>query len=89
MHHVLIIIHTQPFPGGTGSIWPFIAGKFVELPYTMPQDHTLFYVLKEKGINIWKKKAEWIVKNHGMVLVLTHPDYLKERSHFLMLPKNC
>ncbi len=74
----------QPFPGGTGSIWPFIAGKFVELPYTMPQDHTLFYVLKEKGINIWKKKAEWIVKNHGMVLVLTHPDYLKERSHFLM-----
>ncbi len=34
----------QPFPGGTGSIWPFIAGKFVELPYTLPQDHTLFYV---------------------------------------------
>ena len=27
----------QPFPGGTGSIWPFIAGKFVELPYTLPR----------------------------------------------------
>jgi len=74
----------QPFPGGTGSIWPFIAGRFVELPYTMPQDHTLFYVLKEKNIDIWKKKADWIVKNHGMILTLTHPDYLKEKDHLAL-----
>ena len=71
----------QPFPGGTGSIWPFIAGKFVELPYTMPQDHTLFYVLKKRDINIWMKKADWILKNRGMILTLTHPDYLQENNH--------
>ena len=50
----------QPFPGGTGSLWPFVAGKFVELPYTLPQDHTMFYVLKQKDISIWKKKADWV-----------------------------
>lgn len=66
----------QPFPGGTGSIWPFIAGKFIELPYTLPQDHTLFCILKVKDISIWKNKTDWLVNNHGVVLSLTHPDYL-------------
>ncbi len=74
----------QPFPGGTGSIWPFIAGKFVELPYTLPQDHTMFYVLKQKDISIWMKKAEWVAKNRGVILTLTHPDYLIEKKHFEM-----
>ncbi len=71
----------QPFPGGTGSIWPFVAGKFVELPYTMPQDHTLFYVLGVKDISVWKTKAEWISQNHGVILTLTHPDYLNTEEH--------
>ncbi len=72
----------QPFPGGTGSIWPFIVGKFVELPYTLPQDHTLFYVLQKKDISIWKNKTEWILKNYGTILCLTHPDYLIDELHF-------
>jgi peptidoglycan/xylan/chitin deacetylase (PgdA/CDA1 family) len=71
----------QPFPGGTGSIWPFQAGKLIELPYTMPQDHVLFYILREKSSTIWKNKAYWIAKNHGVILMLTHPDYLKEKDH--------
>jgi peptidoglycan/xylan/chitin deacetylase (PgdA/CDA1 family) len=71
----------QPFPGGPGSIWPFMAGKFVELPYTLPQDHVLFYLLGEKDISVWKKKAAWVAANHGMILTLTHPDYLMERDH--------
>jgi peptidoglycan/xylan/chitin deacetylase (PgdA/CDA1 family) len=71
----------QPFPGGTGSIWPFIAGKFVEMPYTLPQDHTLFYVLKEKTIDIWRKKIDWLISHRGVILVLTHPDYLAENDH--------
>jgi len=72
----------QPFPGGTGTIWPFIAGKFVELPYTIPQDHTIFYILRKKDITMWKNKIDWIIKNKGVVLVLTHPDYLIEKEHF-------
>ena len=72
----------QQFPGGTGSIWPFIAGRFTELPYTLPQDHTLFYVLRQKDISIWMNKINWIIQNHGVVLSLTHPDYLIRSDHF-------
>ena len=66
----------QPYPGGVKSIWPFVAGKFVELPYTLPQDHTLFIVLGEKSSLLWKQKSDWIIKHNGVVTVLTHPDYL-------------
>jgi hypothetical protein len=71
----------QPFPGGTGSIWPFVAGRFIELPYTLPQDHVLFYMLQQKNISIWKEKTKWLAGNHGMVLTLTHPDYLMEKDN--------
>ncbi len=74
----------QPVPGGTGSIWPFVAGKFTELPYTLPQDHTLFYVLDQKDITIWKHKAEWIAKHNGVILTVTHPDYLLSKRRFIM-----
>ena len=66
----------QATPGGVGGIWPFIAGKFVELPYTLPQDHTLFIALQQQDCRIWERKLDFIVRNHGMALMLTHPDYL-------------
>lgn len=71
----------QPFPGGTHTIWPFKFNKLIELPYTVPQDHTLFYELGQTGIDIWMKKIDWIISRKGMVLSITHPDYLKEKDH--------
>ncbi len=49
---------------------------YTELPYTLPQDSTLFLVLKEKSPAIWLRKLDWIVANEGMVLLITHPDYI-------------
>jgi glycosyltransferase involved in cell wall biosynthesis/peptidoglycan/xylan/chitin deacetylase (PgdA/CDA1 family) len=66
----------QAMPGGCGSIWPFQAGKFVELPYTLPQDHTLFVIMQENNDRLWRKKLDFIKRHHGMALMLTHPDYL-------------
>jgi len=34
----------EPQPGGCCTIWPYFLGKMVELPMTMPQDHTLFEI---------------------------------------------
>src|SRR5262245_14130229 len=68
----------QAVPGGVGGLWPFIAGRFVELPYTLPQDHTLFIVLREADGSIWDKKLRYVVRHSGMALMLTHPDYLTE-----------
>jgi glycosyltransferase involved in cell wall biosynthesis len=72
----------EPQPDGAGTIFPFwVSGNsekkgYVELPYTLPQDFTLFVLMKEKTIDIWKKKMDWIVENGGMALVSTHPDYM-------------
>jgi hypothetical protein len=49
---------------------------FVELPYTLPQDFTLFILMGERNIAIWKKKLDWIVEKGGMALLITHPDYM-------------
>ena len=72
----------EPQPSGMETIFPFTVhgdnGQrgYVELPYTLPQDFTLFVLMKEKNIDIWKKKLDWIVERGGMVLLITHPDYM-------------
>jgi peptidoglycan/xylan/chitin deacetylase (PgdA/CDA1 family) len=66
----------EPVPGGTMSIWPFILGRFVELPYTLAQDSTLTFVLGGTTPRLWLEKVAFIESLHGMALVNTHPDYL-------------
>jgi hypothetical protein len=51
-------------------------GGYVELPYTLPQDFTLFVLLQEKTPEIWLRKLDWIAQHGGMALVDVHPDYL-------------
>ena len=59
------------------SLWPFEIGRFVELPYTLVQDYTLTEVLRETTPRLWLEKADFIASYGGLVLVNTHPDYLK------------
>lgn len=70
----------QAMPGGVGSVWPFIAGRFVELPYTLPQDHTLLIALGEQTPRIWVEKLKLLAKLSGMAMLVTHPDYLDVQS---------
>jgi len=73
----------EPMPGGCFSIWPFRMGKFIELPYTLPQDHTLFQILRKKDIEIWKQKFQFLKDNYGLILVNIHPDYLDKNYHYI------
>jgi hypothetical protein len=71
----------EPQSDGMGTIFPFrVNGKanrgYLELPYTLPQDSTLFIIMQEKNISIWLNKLEWIIRNKGMALVNVHPDYI-------------
>ncbi|MHC1696761.1 MAG: hypothetical protein AB9919_01590 [Geobacteraceae bacterium] len=72
----------EPQSDGEGTIFPFYVpggeGQkgYVELPYTLPQDFTLFILMREKNIEIWKDKLDWIAEHGGMALVNTHPDYM-------------
>ncbi len=71
----------EPQPFGVKTIFPFVVqGKnghqYVELPYTLVQDHTLFVLMQEKDSSIWNKKIDWIAENGGMALLNSHPDYM-------------
>lgn len=72
----------EPSPIGAHTIFPFYIpannkGRgYIELPYTLAQDHTLFIILQEKNIELWKQKLDWIAEKGGMALVKTHSDYM-------------
>jgi len=71
----------EPQPDGVNKIFPFwVEGPngtgYVELPYTLPQDFTLFVLLREQGPDIWKRKLKWIAEKGGMALLDVHPDYI-------------
>jgi len=68
----------EPQPGGTCSLFPFHLSRLVELPYTLPQDHTLIHLLRRSPLPVWAMKAKWIASLGGMILTLTHPDYCGE-----------
>jgi hypothetical protein len=65
----------EPQPGGSCSLFPFHLGNMIELPYTLPQDHTLINLLRHDALPVWTLKADWISSLGGMILTLTHPDY--------------
>jgi len=74
----------EPMPGGVMSIWPFVMGRFVELPYTLPQDHTLIETLGETSPRLWLEKLDFLAAHRGMALVNTHPDYLCRKGRLRM-----
>lgn len=72
----------EPQSDGVSSIFPFRVKnrmtnqEYIELPYTIPQDFTVFILMKHEGLKIWKKKLDWIAANGGMALLNSHPDYM-------------
>ena len=64
----------EPQPGGCCSPWPFFIGPVVELPYTIPQDHTTFTLLRESTIDLWLRQLELIEGVAGLAQCVTHPD---------------
>jgi peptidoglycan/xylan/chitin deacetylase (PgdA/CDA1 family) len=65
----------EPQPGGCGSWLPYLNGDVVELPITLPQDHTVFLILRRADASLWTDKIDVIRAAGGMALLLTHPDY--------------
>jgi hypothetical protein len=68
--------HLDPQRGGCCTVMPYFIGNLVELPLTCTQDYTLFHILKDYTIDLWKKQIELIRSHHGLVTILVHPDYV-------------
>ena len=71
----------EPQSDGVGTIFPFWVADsvygpgYIELPYTMAQDFTLFVLMQEDSPQIWQRKLDWLAEKGGMAHVITHPDY--------------
>lgn len=71
----------EPQPDGVNTVFPFLVEsprgtRYVELPVTLPQDNTLFNLLRETGPEIWKEKIDWIAERGGLAMMIVHPDYM-------------
>jgi glycosyltransferase involved in cell wall biosynthesis/peptidoglycan/xylan/chitin deacetylase (PgdA/CDA1 family) len=58
------------------STTPLRSG-YVELPYTLAQDSTLFLLLRQRHPDIWFQKLDWVARHGGLALVNVHPDYVR------------
>ena len=68
--------HLDPQRGGCCTVMPYFLGPLVELPLTTTQDYTLFHILGETDIRLWKVQMDEILEHHGLISCLVHPDYL-------------
>lgn len=72
----------EPQNGGCCTWFPFFNGELVELPLTLPQDHTLFVILDHPDETVWLAKADFLRAHGGMAMINTHPDYLIDEGIF-------
>jgi hypothetical protein len=75
------VAHLEPQRGGCCTVMPFFVGKILELPLTTTQDYSLFYILNDHSIDLWKKQLDLIRERNGLMSFIAHPDYLINRKN--------
>lgn len=73
------VAHLEPKRGGCCTVMPFFVGRIVELPLTAAQDYSLFQILNDYSIDLWKKQLAMIRQRNGLMSFIAHPDYLIDR----------
>ncbi len=78
----------DPQRGGCCTVMPYFIGDILELPVTMSQDYTLFNILGDYSIDIWRRQIEMLVSKNGLISCIVHPDYIsgtRERDVYKQL----
>jgi hypothetical protein len=70
------VAHLEPQRGGCCTVFPYFVGKILEIPLTTCQDYSLFHILNDYSIDLWKTQLDMIGKRNGLMSFITHPDYL-------------
>jgi len=82
------VAHLEPQRGGCCTVMPYFVGDILELPLTTAQDYSLFFILGDYSTGLWRRQIEAILKQNGLISVITHPDYLvgaRERAVYVEL----
>lgn len=70
------VAHLDPQRGGCCTVMPYFIGNILELPVTTTQDYTLFNILNDYSIDLWKQQMGIIMEKHGLMSFIVHPDYI-------------
>jgi hypothetical protein len=70
------VAHLEPQRGGCCTVFPFFIGKILELPLTTTQDYSLFNILGDYSIRLWKEQISLIRRQSGLISFIIHPDYI-------------
>lgn len=74
------VAHLEPKRGGCCTVFPYFVGKILELPLTTCQDYSIFYILQDFSLDLWKQQTSLIRERNGMISILAHPDYLTNQQ---------
>ncbi|MCZ6776092.1 MAG: hypothetical protein O7D34_06520 [Ignavibacteria bacterium] len=77
------VAHLDPQKGGCCTVMPYFINNILEIPLTTTQDYTLFNILDDYSMKLWKTQLELIMAEHGLISFNIHPDYIirKRASH--------
>ena len=56
------VARLEPQQGGCCTVMPYFIGSILELPLTTVQDYSLFHILGDYSIELWKQQIEMILK---------------------------
>jgi hypothetical protein len=72
--------HLDPQPGGCCTVMPYFIGNILEIPLTTIQDYSLFNILQDFSIEVWKRQVGKILDGYGLASFNVHPDYVIEKK---------
>jgi hypothetical protein len=75
------VAHLEAQRGGCCTVMPFFVGRILELPLTATQDYSLFHILNDYSIDLWKRQLALIQRKNGLMSFIAHPDYLIDRKN--------
>jgi hypothetical protein len=73
------VAHLEPMRGGCCTVMPYFIGKILELPLTTAEDYSLFHILNDYSIDLWKQQSALLRERNGLMSFIAHPDYLIEQ----------
>jgi peptidoglycan/xylan/chitin deacetylase (PgdA/CDA1 family) len=74
------VAHLDPQAGGCCTLFPYYIGKTLEIPVTTTQDYSLFHIIGEYTLDLWKKQSSLILGKNGLMNFIIHPDYIADEK---------
>lgn len=72
------VAHLDPQGGGCCTVTPYFIGDILEIPVTLTQDYSLFHILHQRSIALWKQQLRSVFDAHGLASIIVHPDYVND-----------